>query len=214
MRQTYFLGEGGKEHGLISRPPSAMAMTGGHEEQEEEDVIEVKPISECKPDKQPSKELGKCHIPDSIWSQTCPAVIPENEYYKIVESKVDPSKVEEAIRHQLTPTRNPECGDDEEDEGTLMIECKACNAQLKHNSCGVQLSCYDCQRGKSDKTCHYVIKDKSKYVVSATFLEMEGFEIPDDSKVAEISANLNTTYIKEKKPRNKAKKVVENPTEQ
>ena len=81
-----------------------------------------------------------------------------NEHYKSVESKVDPSEVEEAMKNQQIPARNPECNELDMEGGVITRECKSCTLQLKPNAFGVQLTCYECQLGKSDKTCHYIIK--------------------------------------------------------
>ena len=81
-----------------------------------------------------------------------------NEHYKSVQSKVDPSEVEESMRRQLSPSLNPECSKTAEEESTVMQECKYCTIELKPNAFGVELTCFDCQRGRIDKTCHYIIK--------------------------------------------------------
>ncbi|KAJ9598645.1 hypothetical protein L9F63_010660, partial [Diploptera punctata] len=140
----------------------------------------------------------------SLWSNTWRAVVAVNEHFRSMESKVDPSEDEE----EVTPTKNPKCGDKEEDEGKV-IDCKACTAQLKNNAFGVQLTCYECQQGKGNKTCPYIIKDNPKFIVSAKFFEIEALDISETSKVAEISGNLNTTTTKDKKLEKEPKKAAE-----
>lgn len=81
-----------------------------------------------------------------------------NRHYENVVSKVDPEEVARAVDAQQVPLRHTSCQGRDSDSGMVTVECRACTIALKPNSFGVQLTCYECQRGQDDKTCHHTLK--------------------------------------------------------
>ncbi|XP_069704816.1 uncharacterized protein [Periplaneta americana] len=182
--------ENGEERDLRSRPLPLLALkVGGREEEPHEAEAEETEESEhCQPDMTPTHmssdigtAMGKCFIPDSPWSKACKTAMVVNRHYENVVSKVDPEEVARAVDAQQVPLRHTSCQGRDSDSGMVTVECRACTIALKPNSFGVQLTCYECQQGQDDKTCHHTLKENSKFVVSTTFFDMIGFDVPANS---------------------------------